>query len=74
MITVASGIEQIISNEKNTALQAIGNKILNKQRINFDEGVLLFEQASLPFVGALVPIGYVNKNMVIKRISTEIFI
>jgi aminodeoxyfutalosine synthase len=53
MITVASGIEQIISNEKNTALQAIGNKILNKQRINFDEGVLLFEQASLPFVGAL---------------------
>jgi aminodeoxyfutalosine synthase len=73
MITVASGIEQIISNEKNTALQAIGNKILNKQRINFDEGVLLFEQASLPFVGAL-PIGYVNKNMVIKRISTEIFI
>ena len=53
MITVASGIEQIISNEKNTALQAIGNKILNKQRINLDEGVLLFEQASLPFVGAL---------------------
>jgi aminodeoxyfutalosine synthase len=57
MITVASGIEQIISNEKNTALQAIGNKILNKQRINFDEGVLLFEQASLPFVGALVQLG-----------------
>lgn len=53
MITVASGIEQIISNEKNTALQAIGNKILNQKRINFDEGVLLFEQASLPFVGAL---------------------
>ncbi len=53
MITVASGIEQIISNEKNIALQAIGNKILNQERINFDEGVLLFEQASLPFVGAL---------------------
>ncbi|MCU0322835.1 MAG: aminofutalosine synthase MqnE [Chitinophagaceae bacterium] len=53
MTATISGIEQIINNEKNTALQAIGNKIINQQRINFEEGVLLFEEASLPFVGAL---------------------
>ncbi len=53
MTATISGIEQIINNEKNTALQAIGHKIINQQRINFEEGVLLFEEASLPFVGAL---------------------
>lgn len=53
MVTTESGIEQIILNEKNTDLQTIGYKILDNKRINFDEGVLLFEQASLAFVGAL---------------------
>lgn len=53
MVTIESGIEQIILNEQNAELQAIGYKILDNKRINFDEGVLLFEQASLPFVGAL---------------------
>lgn len=50
---VDTGIQQIIDNETNPALQKIGNKILNKERISFEDGVLLFEQASLPFVGAL---------------------
>jgi aminodeoxyfutalosine synthase len=53
MTATISGIEQIINHEKNTALQAIGHKIIHQQRINFEEGVLLFEEASLPFVGAL---------------------
>lgn len=53
MVTIESGIEQIILNEQNAELQAVGYKILDNKRINFDEGVLLFEQASLPFVGAL---------------------
>jgi aminodeoxyfutalosine synthase len=53
MVMVDTGIQQIIDNETNPALQKIGNKILNKERISFEDGVLLFEQASLPFVGAL---------------------
>jgi aminodeoxyfutalosine synthase len=48
-----SGIETIVASEQNPALQKIGYKILAKERISFDEGVLLFEQAALSFVGAL---------------------
>lgn len=46
-------IGTLISAEKDAQLRAIADKILNKERISFDEGVLLFEKASLPFVGAL---------------------
>lgn len=53
MTTTASGIQNIVESEQNLALQKIGYKILLKERISFDDGVLLFEQASLPFVGAL---------------------
>ncbi|BAV07640.1 hypothetical protein FLA_3666 [Filimonas lacunae] len=34
-------------------LQQIGEKILAGNRISYDEGVILFEKASLPFAGAL---------------------
>jgi len=34
-------------------LKKIGNKILNKERISFEEGVILFEKASLAFLGTL---------------------
>ncbi|MBS1666430.1 MAG: aminofutalosine synthase MqnE [Bacteroidetes bacterium] len=46
-------IEEIISAEKNPSLQSIGIKILNKERINENEGIMLFEKAGLPYVGAL---------------------
>src|SRR5258706_15545344 len=46
-------ISEIIQNEKDSQLRSIGEKILNDQRINFDEGVMLFEKASLPYAGAL---------------------
>lgn len=36
-----------------TSLQAIGRKVLNGERITFDEGVLLFEKGSLGYLGAL---------------------
>jgi aminodeoxyfutalosine synthase len=52
MTALMSSIEEIIASEKNKSLQLIGEKIINKQRINEDEGILLFEKASLPFVGA----------------------
>lgn len=46
-------IATLISAEKDIQLRAIADKVLNKERISFEEGVLLFEKASLPFVGAL---------------------
>ncbi|PJE47405.1 MAG: aminofutalosine synthase MqnE [Sediminibacterium sp.] len=48
-----AAVKVLVDAEKNQQLQSIGYKILNKERISFDEGVALFEQASLPFVGAL---------------------
>ena len=47
------GIEVIIGAEQNIRLQEIGYKIINNERLLFDEGVYLFEHASLPYVGAL---------------------
>jgi len=46
-------ISTLISAEKDIQLRTIADKILNKERISFEDGVLLFEKASLPFVGAL---------------------
>lgn len=46
-------IEHLVAASKNTALKQIGEKVLSKQRITFDEGVLLFEQGSLSYLGAL---------------------
>lgn len=46
-------IEHLVSANENKELKQIGEKILNKQRITFDDGVLLFDQASLAYVGAL---------------------
>jgi aminodeoxyfutalosine synthase len=53
MIATKKSIEEIIESEKNKSLQKIGEKIFNKERLNEEEGVILFEQAPLPFVGAL---------------------
>lgn len=49
----SKGIEVIIAAEKDSTLQKIGNKVIQNERISFDEGVYLFEHASLPYVGAL---------------------
>jgi aminodeoxyfutalosine synthase len=38
---------------QDSQLQAIGNKVIQNTRLSFDEGVYLFEKASLPYVGAL---------------------
>ena len=46
-------IEVIIGAEKNNRLQEIGYKVIKNERLSFDEGVYLFEHASLPYVGAL---------------------
>jgi aminodeoxyfutalosine synthase len=46
-------IKSIVENQPDTMLRKIGNKIINKERIYFDEGILLFEKAELPFLGSL---------------------
>lgn len=53
MIENTTAIEQLVSAAPNTDLKEIGQKILNKQRLTFNDGVLLFEQAPLSYVGAL---------------------
>jgi aminodeoxyfutalosine synthase len=61
MIATKKSIEVIVAGEKNRSLQQIGEKIFNEQRINQEEGVLLFEEASLPYVGALA--NYVREKL-----------
>ncbi|HET7002182.1 MAG TPA: aminofutalosine synthase MqnE, partial [Puia sp.] len=46
-------IQEIISKQQDTILRRIGEKVLNSERIFFDEGVLLFEKAGLSYTGAL---------------------
>ena len=48
-----NNILTIINTSKDNGLQLIGNKIINKERISFDEGVYLFEKGSLSYLGAL---------------------
>ncbi|HMH32653.1 MAG TPA: aminofutalosine synthase MqnE [Puia sp.] len=46
-------MEKIIANEKSAGLRQVGEKILNKERLNAGDGLLLFEKGSLSFTGAL---------------------
>ncbi len=46
--------QQLISNSSySPELKAIAHKVFNQQRISFDEGVLLYKQAELGFLGIL---------------------
>jgi aminodeoxyfutalosine synthase len=49
----SAAIKVLVDAELDPQLQSIGYKIINKERIQFDEGVALFEKASLSYVGAL---------------------
>ena len=44
---------QIVKDQPDAELRRIGEKILNNERILSGEGILLFESASLGFLGAL---------------------
>lgn len=50
---MSSAVSVIVSSVKDSQLQQIGQKILNKERISFDDGVALFEKGSLAYLGAL---------------------
>jgi aminodeoxyfutalosine synthase len=56
-----SSIDILIDSTKDAGLKAIAEKVKNKQRITDTEGVLLFEKAGLPFVGALA--NYIRENL-----------
>ena len=57
-----TGIEAILKGNRISAeLQQIADKIYNQQRISEADGVLLFENASLPFLGALA--NFVRERM-----------
>ena len=46
-------VQELIRNEKETTLRKIADKIIGHERINEEEGLLLFEKGSLPFLGML---------------------
>ncbi len=48
-----TGIQSIINSNTDTALKTIADKIYTKQRITEADALVLFEKASLPFLGAL---------------------
>ena len=75
-------IEVIIASEKDNNLQKIGLKVINNERLSFDEGVYLFEHAALPYVGALAnwkreslhgDNTYFNKNFHIEPTNVCVF-
>jgi len=53
MISSHNDIQRIVDLTTNQDLKKIGQKILHKERISFDDGVYLFENASLAYLGAL---------------------
>lgn len=46
-------IQQVVAAEKENDLRKIGTKIIARQRITPEEGLILFEKGSLPYLGAL---------------------
>jgi aminodeoxyfutalosine synthase len=58
---MADNITRIIGQEKDKELQAIGEKIIKRERITEQDGLLLFEFGNLPFLGALA--NYVREDL-----------
>src|SRR5262245_53446964 len=48
-----NSIEQVIANEQVKELRIVAEKIIGQKRITPEDGLLLFEKGSLPFLGAL---------------------
>ncbi|GGH65317.1 aminodeoxyfutalosine synthase [Filimonas zeae] len=53
MFSTSADPRQIVAATTDRELQQIGEKILAGNRVSYEEGVILFEKASLPFAGAL---------------------
>lgn len=53
MEVVKTNVRTLVDSEKNIELKNIGEKIVSGHRLSPQEGILLFEQAPLSYVGAL---------------------
>ena len=82
MGTNKAAIVSLLEATKDKELQQIANKIINKERISFDDGVLLFEKGSLSWLGTLANYvreqkhgdkTYFNKNFHIEPTNVCVF-
>jgi aminodeoxyfutalosine synthase len=82
MGTNRAAIASLVEATKDKELQRIANKIMNKERILFDEGVMLFEKGSLSWLGTLANFvreqkhgnkTYFNKNFHIEPTNVCVF-
>jgi aminodeoxyfutalosine synthase len=58
----ASSTEILLKTTKSAALKKIAEKVLSGERVSFDEGVILFQEADLGFAGALANYVREKKN------------
>jgi aminodeoxyfutalosine synthase len=82
MGTNRAAIVSLVEATKDKELQRIANKIMNKERVLFDEGVTLFEKGSLSWLGTLANFvreqkhgnkTYFNKNFHIEPTNVCVF-
>jgi aminodeoxyfutalosine synthase len=75
-------IQVLVDTQEDLTLKAIGQKILQNERISFEDGVALFEKSSLPYVGALAnwkrnelhgDLTYFNRNFHIEPTNVCVF-
>ena len=75
-------IQVLIDAQADPILKSIGKKIIQNERISFEDGVALFEKSSLPYVGALAnwkrnelhgDITYFNRNFHIEPTNVCVF-
>jgi aminodeoxyfutalosine synthase len=75
-------IKVLVDAQADPILKSIGQKIIQNERINFEDGVALFEKSSLPYVGALAnwkrnelhgDITYFNRNFHIEPTNVCVF-
>ena len=75
-------IQVVVDAQADPILKTIGQKIIQNERINFEDGVALFEKSSLPYVGALAnwkrnelhgDITYFNRNFHIEPTNVCVF-
>ena len=75
-------IQVIVNAQADPILKTIGQKIIQNERISFEDGVALFEKSSLPYVGALAnwkrnelhgDITYFNRNFHIEPTNVCVF-
>ncbi len=53
METTDTGIAALVNSATDADMKRIGEKVLARERINFNEGILLFEKGSVGYLGAL---------------------